>query len=247
MEGVHRPARGQIVKRLLSWISKYRLSAVLAGVGLVAVPTFFTTFTEATEWPYWIRGLIVVAWLIAATIVVMATVRQDLRVAALVEPPLARRDEEREFAAERLIRAALTDRGSPLAGYDLHLFVLDQDADRLLPIFEEAGWEGSEGWEPGRGATGLAYQSGEFVKVQGEAVSDGSYGLGPEQQARYRHLQVVAAMPVKNARNEVIAVLTASRDEDDGLFDGQEGFEELVLLGRVCARILIDVLQEAGD
>lgn len=214
---------------------------------LVAVPTFFTTFPEATKWPQWIRGLIIVIWLGAATVVILATVRQDRRVSSLVEPALDRRRDEQEFAAERLIRAALTDPASPLVTYDLHLFVYDQDADRLLPIFEEAGWEGSKGWAPGKGATGLAYSTGQYVKVQGESISDGSYGLTPEEQERNRHLEIVAAMPVHNARNEVIADLTASRDDDDGRLDTEEGFEELVLLGRVCARILIDVLQEAGD
>lgn len=232
---------------LVSWLARHRLSAILGGLALVAVPTFFTTFPEATAWPVWIRVLIVLAWLTVASLVVLSTVRQDLRVADLVDAPLARRDEEREFAAERLIRAALTDQASPLCHYDFHVFVLDQDAGRLLPIFEESTDGTSAGWAPGTGATGLAYSSGEFVKVSGEAVSDASYGLTEEQQERYRDLQVVAAMPVKNARNDVIAVLTASRDEDDGIFDSQEGFEEMVLLARVCARILIDVLQEAGD
>lgn len=231
----------------INLLTRHRLSAILGGLSLVAVPTFFTTFPEATEWPLWIRGLIVLAWLAVASVVVLATVRQDFRVADLVDAPLARRDEEREFAAERLIRSALTDRASPLSHYDFHVFVLDQDTNRLLPIFEESTGGSSAGWEPGTGATGLAYSSGEFVKVTGEAVSDASYGLGQVQQERYRDLQVVAAMPVKNARNDVIAVLTASRETDDGILDTQEGFEEMVLLARVCARILIDVLQEAGD
>jgi hypothetical protein len=235
------------MRRLLQRITRHPMAAVFGGLALVAVPTFFTSFPEGTRWPIWVRGLIVSLWLAAAAVVVIATVRQDRRVAALVDPALDQRKEAQEYAAKRLIRSALTESASPLRDYDLHLFVLDEDADRLLPIFEEEGWEGSEGWEPGKGATGRAYSTGEYVKVQGESVSDGSYGLTPEQQERYKHLEVVAAMPVRNARNETIAVLTASRDHDDGTLDREEGFEEMVLLATVCARILIDLLQEAGD
>lgn len=83
--------------------------------------------------------------------------------------------------------------------------------------------------------------------MRGTAISDGSYGLTPEQQKRYSNLAVVAAMPVRNARKRTIAVLTASGVEDPDTLLNKEGQQEHLELAQSCARLLIDVLQKAGD
>lgn len=224
------------------------MTALIAGLALVSVPTFFGTFPEATEWTLLGRVLVSVGWLLLAVLVVLSQIEQSRQVDELVGAPLAQRDEQRELAGLRALRAVLTDQSSPLARIDFRLFMYDQDQKLLLPVFEEVA-DNSEGWPVGSGATGRAYESGEYVPVTGAAISDGSYGLLPEQRQMYAALTVVAAMPVRNARGKTIAVLTGSSDEQDGpnLLVGDDGKAEHLVLAQICSRLIIDVLNEAGD
>lgn len=101
--------------------------------------------------------------------------------------------------AAQSLRALLNPQSGPLTGTTLHLYLYDTGDDRLRAL-GVAGPPSDEGWEPGMGATGVAYDRGEFVLATGDAVRDATYGLTPEQQQRAADLTAVAAMPVFTTR-----------------------------------------------
>ena len=81
----------------------------------------------------------------------------------------------------------------------------------------------------------------------GEEVSDDTYGLTPAQQHRARNLAVVAAMPVTNAHDQVIAVLSGSSVDADSPLATAEGFDAHLLMAQQVARVLVDLLQWFPD
>ncbi len=140
----------------------------------------------------------------------------------------------------------LSPEEGPLAGATLHLYLYDAEDDRLRAL-GVSGPPGMEGWRPGTGATGVAWERGEYVLATGDAVSDATYGLTPDQQDRARDLAVVAAMPVFNASGDVIAVVTASSGDPASPVATDEGFDALVAIAQFVSRILVDVLRWAPD
>lgn len=155
-------------------------------------------------------------------------------------------------AATRLVLASevlgrmLAPEAGPLAGAWFHLYLFDEQRELLLPAFEGQP-SPSQGWKPGAGAVGEAWLSGEYVLVRGPEVSDDTYGLTADQQHRARNLAVVAAMPVTNAGDEVIAVLAGSSDDPDSGLGTAEGFDAHLLMAQEVARVLVDLLQWFRD
>jgi hypothetical protein len=94
---------------------------------------------------------------------------------------------------------------------------------------------------------GEAWVSGEYVLARGPEASDDTYGLSAAQQHRARNLAVVTAMPVTNARDEVIAVLAGSSVDPDSPLGTAEGFDALLLVAQEVARVLVDLLQWFQD
>jgi hypothetical protein len=149
------------------------------------------------------------------------------------------------LASETLGRLLAPDVG-PLAGGWFHLYLFDEQRGLLLPAFEGRP-SPSQGWKPGAGAVGEAWLSGEYVLVRGEEVSDATYGLSAAQQHRARNLAVVAAMPVTNAGDQVIAVLSGSSTDPNSALATPEGFDAHLLAAQEVARVLIDLLQWFAD
>lgn len=155
-------------------------------------------------------------------------------------------------AATRLVLASevlgrlLAPESGPLAGAWFHLYLFDEQRELLLPAFEGQA-SPSQGWKPGSGAVGEAWLSGEYVLARGAEVSDDTYGLTPDQQHRARNLAVVAAMPVTNAGDEVIAVLAGSSTDPASALGSAEGFDAHLLVAQEVARVLVDLLQWFSD
>lgn len=169
------------------------------------------------------------------------------------EPDAAHGDEGVASARLALARKVMSDllltgvRTGPLAGCSFHLFLYDSDVEKLLPALEPSPTSPSQGWESGQGATGEAFRRGEYVLVTGADVSNGSYGLTIEDQERYRHLALVAAMPVKTASGRTIGVLSASTDDRSSAAGSPEGFDEHLELAVFSARVLVDLLHWYED
>ena len=238
--------RAKIATRFGAWQNDRR-AAVLAGVLLLLVPTLFTVFATWSSWSAWIRISIMVAWGLAAVFVVTGTARQNEHIQNLVGEPRKRRKQQRILAGGTLIPALLTS-SFTRPGYQLRLFLYDRDLRRLLPSYEPPTSLGpSKGWEIGQGVTGKAWERKDYVIARGNQLTDPMYRLTQEQEERNADLQVVAAMPVANARGRMIAVLTASSTEDDGWLASDEGWVQHSGLADVVARVLVDVLKVARD
>jgi len=149
------------------------------------------------------------------------------------------------LASEVLGRLLAPDEG-PLTGAWFHLYLFDQQRELLLPACEGRP-SPRQGWKVGAGAVGEAWATGEYVLVRGQEVSDDTYGMTPAQQHRARNLAVVAAMPVTNAGDEVVAVLAGSSADPDSPLATTEGFDAHLLTAQEVARVLIDLLQWFSD
>jgi hypothetical protein len=220
---------------------------ITAGLGLVLVPTLFSVFPEWAGWGDLLRVLILLGWLLVALFVVAGSARQSAQLEELMGTPLQRRSNQRILAAESLLASLLIEGTGLPDHYEFRVFAYDEESNRLLPVWEPAGARRLEGWRPGRGATGAAWDLKEYVQVRGDAVSDGTYGLTQAQQRRYAKLEVVAAMPIRNARTEVIGVLTGSSQKDDGRLTSPNGQQRHRELCEIVARVLVDILEEARD
>lgn len=237
---------GDITELVRHW-SRDRRVGISAGVFLILVPTLFSVFPGWASWPGWTRAIIIAIWLLVALFVVTATARQSAQVEDLVGKPLKRRHQQRYLSGSRLIRLHLTRETGLPDHYEFRVFVYDRELKRLVPSYGPHKVDELDGWEVGQGATGLAWQREEYVLARGDDVSNDTHGLTPEQQERSKELQIVAAMPVTNAREQVIAILTGSSNNDDGQLASDEGREKQQELSQVVARILIDVLQVGRD
>jgi hypothetical protein len=149
------------------------------------------------------------------------------------------------LASEVLGQLLGPDRG-PLADALFHLYLYDEQRQLLLPAFEGRP-SPSRGWRVGVGAVGEAWSTGEYVLVQGSEVSDETYGLTPSQQRRARDLAVVAAMPVTNASDQVVAVLAGSSVDPHSGLGSDAGFDAHLLLAQEVARVLVDLLRWFPD
>ena len=152
----------------------------------------------------------------------------------------------RVILASEILGRLLVPESGPLAGASFHLYLFDEQRELLLPAFEGRP-SPSRGWKVGTGAVGEAWASAEYVLVRGPEVSDDTYGLTPAQQRRARDLAVVAAMPVTNASDEVIAVLVGSTFHPDSSLGTAEAFDAQLLVPQEVARVLFDLLRWFPD
>ena len=152
----------------------------------------------------------------------------------------------RVLLASDVLGRLLAPEEGPLAGSWFHLYLFDEQRELLLPAFEGQP-SPSQGWKPGVGAVGEAWVTGEYVLVRGPEVSDYTYGLTTAQQHRARNLAGVAAMPVTNASDEVIAVLAGSSTDPGAALASAEGFDAHLLAAQEVARVLVDLLRWFPD
>jgi hypothetical protein len=179
-------------------------------------------------------------------------VEASLQAAATEVRVVSHQDPTEVIGAARYLAASAAvadllepDPDGPLAGAGLALFLYDADQDLLLPAFSEDA--DLEGWRPGQGATGTAWSTGQFVVVEGAAVSDDTYGLTAEQQARYKDLLAVAAMPILNATGAALGVLAAAVKPGGPDLSAQDPREELEASALQLARVLVDLLRWFPD
>lgn len=153
-------------------------------------------------------------------------------------------DQARTLLLDRLIRPLGT--GIP-PGYDITVYVHDREQDLLSPIYP--GWsrpgDDPRVFAPGDGATGQAFARlrdridppGAVFVVTGEAVSDDTWNLSPEQRELWHDYRVVASSPFVVA-GVPVGVITAISKIDDGFFGKQDGNSKLVLLANDIASLM---------
>jgi hypothetical protein len=160
----------------------------------------------------------------------------------------------RHYLAGEALAAVLSPRDDEeAAGAHFRVYLYDDDRERLTPVLfpgeDEVDFPGEfarsiEEWEVGKGATGTAYDTGEFVYVSGDAIWDTTYGVTPDQADRFRGLTAVAAIPIVNAAEQVIGVLTGTTDSSEPGPLGDEDEALICLLSRslLVSRVLVDLL-----
>lgn len=201
-------------------------------------------FVGATESAWWLRLVVIAVWGLVALFVVVGSVRQAEQVEQVFGRPKQRRAEQRLLARNRIL-PLLFKYGTGLPDhYEWRIFIYDRDLDRLIASYAPEGVASPAQWKVGQGAVGAAYKSGEYVLVRGATVSDATWGLTPEQQALYRRLNVVGAMPIRDEWNEIIGVLSAASETDDGQLATPDGQARHIELAAIVARIIRDLLTE---
>ncbi|HEY5025394.1 MAG TPA: hypothetical protein VII76_10495 [Acidimicrobiales bacterium] len=241
-------------QRLVEWLSQRlsrrgrRLAALGAALGLVAVPTIWTLFPSLGGiWVVW-RALVLVAWGIAALLIVRSADRQAQQVDELMGEAERHRSRERRKAGELAINLLLRGRAAGLQPYslDVYLPVVGRSNGVRVAFSSEAPVSVVE-WSDAKGATGYAFATGERVTARGEHARNDTYQLDQEQKEAAAHLEIVVAMPIKNQAARTIGVLSAYADQDDGFLVSDQGFEEHSSLAEAIARLLIDVCGLATD
>lgn len=142
-----------------------------------------------------------------------------------------------------------TAEGEPLEGCSMRLYLLDEEEEPplLKAVLAPPEVERATAWGIGQGATGAAFESGEYVLATGPAVSDATYGLTDAQQDRFRQLAAVAAAPVFNAASARIGVVTVSTSNLDHNLDSEEARRDHTLAALLVSRVLVELLQWFGD
>jgi len=163
-------------------------------------------------------------------------------------PQAIRDDETDDVARWYLAQRLLDDLALPEAPFDdwrVQVWLID--AEGVLGGIHSPDRQGGSTFEVGQGAVGQAWEKHEYVIAEGEAVRDATFGLSEEQQRRYADLAVAAAIPIDNAAGRMIGVLSAASREPCSSLSRPDGFEHLVFLSQVAARIMVDVLKWFPD
>ena len=246
--------------RLKARIAKVQLSGpwvLLAGLGLVAVPTVFTVLApelveEDDELNRILRIGVVIGWFVAAAFVGLVSLARDRAWDLLIQHNFEQRRSAR-LAAVRDALTALLKPGTkdfPLS-YEFTLYLYDENGDVLRPYFPKRlhavppDWPDDEDprdFRPSHGATGQAWAEDTTFEVHGSAVSDDLHGLSEPQQRFFAEFASVVATPVW-VDDEKIGVLTAISRDEDRYFDSlaaQAALRELADSIGVIMRYLAD-------
>jgi hypothetical protein len=225
-----------------------RFVAVVAGVALAFVPTAWSVFPGWAQWPTFWKALILVVWVLVALLIVVGTDRQSRQLDRLMSRAAEDIRNRREAAGLRAIRQLIDNLPPPIDNrYRATVFGYNEQTDRLVPIADSDPDEPVDEWEPGQGATGYAFQRNEHVVAKGPTVYDGSYGLTPDQQKRYRQYHLVASFPILDESNEPIGALSLLRRRDDGAMDTEEGVNAHVELATLIGSIMVHLLEWAPE
>jgi hypothetical protein len=140
----------------------------------------------------------------------------------------------------------------PLRECDLRLYLYDPDADDgrgwLNAIYEpEKVIPDSRGWPPGKGATGTAWATGEYVVATGEQCWNSTFGVPADRSDAYKHLKAVAACPIFNASWTMLGVVSAESTIDDHGLTTEEAETELLACALQAGRVLVELLKWFND
>ncbi|MCY4629475.1 MAG: GAF domain-containing protein [bacterium] len=168
--------------------------------------------------------------------------QQDAGVLSITEEEQT--DTTRQLVAEKAAQALFDDAVEDyFEGCEFRFFMYSDRQRKLIAVLRpEVPQEEQRGWRPGEGATGVAYQSGSYQIAQGATTHDGTFSLDAERQARYRHLTEVAAMPVVNANDRLIGVLSVSHSQDRVILGTDEGYRRHAAIAGAMARVVVDLL-----
>ena len=153
-------------------------------------------------------------------------------------------DTTRQLVAEKAAQALFDDAVEDyFDGCQFQFFMYNDRQQKLIAVLRpDSPSDPQRGWKPGEGATGMAYQKGIYQLIQGSKTHDGTFGLEDERRHRYSHPTEVAAMPVLNASDRLIGVLSVSHSQDRVILGTDEGYRRHVAIASAMSRIVVDLL-----
>jgi hypothetical protein len=231
-----------------------RRAVILIGVvALAVVPTGFQLMGyETARWDWTIRLGVLVAWLLAAVLAAAQAQRRDDnidRLVALVDGDPGGPEVPSEAGGSayyqtvvgvELLEDLLERRWPGIRNdHELTVFIWDPERNMLVPEYPRALEEPeSKAFASGQGATGNAWESGQFSLVQGDDVSNDTYGLSLRQRRLFRNYRTVAAQPI--VVNEVqIGVVGAISRTQDAYWADPRAREALRVLSTAIGLILV--------
>lgn len=225
-----------------------RLNAVVVGIILISVPTLYSVFPEFGRQLLVVRIAVVLIWAGTALIGVLSASTQEARVQHLVEHRERERNELRMLASARVVSSLLGDAGTTIPkAYALSVYLYDVEQDLLVPVHPPlTGDDSYRIFPPGVGATGRAWVERDTIIADGDAVSDETFGLSPDQQAAFRPFHMVVATPIPGEDGRLIGVLTAIARRRNDYFDSDEGLNELRSTAEVIGVVLDNLWGDPG-
>lgn len=157
----------------------------------------------------------------------------------------------RYYAASLALEAVFEDAARLDEGFAqcrFRLFMYDERRSRLIAVLRpNDASEAAREWEPGKGVTGVAYETREYAIAVGAATHDDTFHLDDDAKLDYADLTEVAAAPVFNASNHVIGVLSVSNTTSRLILSRPLGRRVHIQATSVSARILVDLLGWRSD
>jgi len=178
---------------------------------------------------------------------------QTADLAAGERPPLAPTaavTQARYNAAETLMRRLRADPGPQLVGCSLHLYLPDEEQRLLVTALEhdpDRSLFGREGWAVGQGIVGRVWRDGDAIVARGRDILAALDDIADAHREPYQGLAVLVAVPVVNANDRTVGVLTAHASDPTTRLDSPEGLAQLLALAEVLARVLVDLLGWSTD
>ena len=208
--------------------------AVVVGVLLLGVPTFFGVIPEAADWPLWVRGELAWCWLALAFVAVVTSASRDRDLSNLMRVTRRARDNLAEATLDEVLHALIDEgRGRGLPNhYRISVYLFDNDRRYLMPAFPEAVSDRTDPrvFEIGKGATGIACRDEKPSFEHGPDVSNEKRGLTAAQQAYFADDQFVGAVPIRTENDRVIGALTMISERDEGPRAAENHMERLIEL-----------------
>lgn len=220
---------------------------VVLGLLLVGLPGMFTFFAEEAAGSLAVRAWIAASWTAVAVVAVAAAAKRDRRMEGftqmLAEDRLVLRRQLRRVAFSDAMQALTHPGWADLEGWELTVYMYDREDGVLTPVFPAWTEDGLDTrfFEPGKGATGTAWEREELVVVRGDAVSNEKHRLTPQQQRHWANYRRVASHPLYKDSSEKFGVLTALSKCEDDRFDTPQGRAFLRELADTVAVMLLAV------
>lgn len=221
----------------------------ISAMVLVLVPTLYTIRPGKSwfEWA-WLQAISIAAFVFAALVAQYAGARQFARIVDLIRPIEETGEKDRTSAGTAMLEGLLDTPGPTFREFQFRVYMMDIKTGTLNAIWSPKGSEGGKyGWKPGEGVVGHAYLHENIRIAFNEECWDSTYNVPQARAPRYEALKSVAAVPCKNARKQVVAVLAASSTVDNSLLRQLQPQSELLDLAAAVSRVLIDVLRVQSD
>jgi hypothetical protein len=222
---------------------------VVLGVLVIAVPTAFAEFPEATSWSLWVRSPIAVAWLFAAGLAVLIATSQDDRLRRHLDETqkhvVARHNRVTVAILAALLNECVT--GVP-ASFTWTVATWDDESNRLQPVFPDRDLQVTDPrvFSAGTGASGTAFARNGVVTAMTDAVSNEDFDLTDEQKAYFAKYQAVAAVPLTDSLGRPFGALSAISEDADEYFESTDASEQLRDLAEAVSTVLLNISTDQG-